>query len=431
MRRHARAAPTDLCSAFCSLYIAARGLNTSAIHRAAGGSNNATPNPMHSAPAGTTKRDDKAAAQLQRANATPTLDQTSGAVPLNEVERIRAAEAAAKARLALEEQKKSMVDRQVLGGLSSNSLFGDEQEMKKSKEDDFDADPNIQTKDKPLTQRNYENMDVRLNPRPNARANWMSKMVIKDIRRRGRMTREMFLARTERTHTAKSANFKTSVKKLAPLARQVAGKSIDEAIVQMRFSKKKAARYVLKHLLYARNEAIVAKGMGLPQYDADGEIITPQAQSAKTEIPIKYDAESVVQAVVGKIEEPVPVEIDSPIERAPVYLEHPGETPALPTQKADKTLKKGLVAAPTDMYIAQAWVNRGKYMRKAMPRARGRMDIQYLPWTGLSVMLKEEKTRTREKAEKELKTLRKRLNGKIWTQLPDRPITRQTQHVLW
>ena len=62
---------------------------------------------------------------------------------------------------------------------------------------------------------------------------------------------------------SKSHWFKTLVKKLGSLARQIAGKNIDDAILQMRFSKKKAAIDIKAHLEQAKNEAIVAWGMGL------------------------------------------------------------------------------------------------------------------------------------------------------------------------
>lgn len=430
MRRRPAAVPTDLCSAFCSLYIAARGLNTSAVHRASTGSNNATPNPMHSAPPGTTRRGDKAAAQTQR-GAIQQSDIQQNVQPgehLNEVERRQAAAAALKAKKALEDQKQSQLERPTSGSLAANSVFADRQEELDSKTGDLDR--NLTTQDKPLEERNYDHMEPRLNPKPEARARWMSKMVIKDVRRRSRMTREMFLARTERTHTVMSPFYKTSVKKLAPLARQIAGKSIDEAILQMRFSKKKAAKSVLKHLVHSRNEAIVAKGMGLPQFDEHGLPIVRAGAAAPKE-PIRYDAESLIKQAVGQLEEPVPIELHTPIEKSSIMLETPADTPALPIQNPDKTLKKGVATLPTDMYIAQAWVNRGKYAKVGVPRARGRMDIHMPPYTGISVMLKEEKTRTREKQEKEIKALRKRMEGKIWMQLPDRPVTRQSQYVLW
>jgi hypothetical protein len=48
------------------------------------------------------------------------------------------------------------------------------------------------------------------------------------------------------------------------------------------------------------------------------------------------------------------------------------------------------------------------------------------------VLLKEEKTRTREKMEKEAKAIRRRMGQNMWTQLPDRKIQGpQSQYVLW
>ena len=87
--------------------------------------------------------------------------------------------------------------------------------------------------------------------------------MIREITKRGRLTRTQALKKQERILISKSHDFKTSVKKLVPLAKQITGKTVDEAIVQMRFSKKKAARDVKEHLEYARNEAIVKRGMGL------------------------------------------------------------------------------------------------------------------------------------------------------------------------
>lgn len=90
-------------------------------------------------------------------------------------------------------------------------------------------------------------------------------MVIRDIRKRGRLTRKQELKQKEREILSKSHYMKTSTKKLMFLARQIAGKPVDEAILQMRFSVKKAAKEVKYHLEHARNEAIVRKGMGLGQ----------------------------------------------------------------------------------------------------------------------------------------------------------------------
>ncbi|KAL8695524.1 MAG: hypothetical protein Q9224_003387, partial [Gallowayella concinna] len=81
-----------------------------------------------------------------------------------------------------------------------------------------------------------------LDPNPEARRRWLRNQIIRNIRNRGQLTKAQRLARTERESLCKSAFYTTSVKKLMPLARQIAGKPIEEAIVQMRFSKKKVAR---------------------------------------------------------------------------------------------------------------------------------------------------------------------------------------------
>lgn len=90
---------------------------------------------------------------------------------------------------------------------------------------------------------------------------WPKRADTREHRRRGRLTKRERIMQIEKAHTAKSHFFKTSLKKLGPLARQIAGKNIEEAIVQMRFSVKKAARDVLGHLNQAKNEAILKRSM--------------------------------------------------------------------------------------------------------------------------------------------------------------------------
>ena len=235
--------------------------------------------------------------------------------------------------------------------------------------------------------RSIANMTLALNPRPNARSRWQRRMVIKHIQRGGRLTKEMKIARTERTHTSRSHFFKTSMKKLAPLARQIAGKPIDEAILQMRFSKKKVAKDVHEHLLQAKNEAIASRGMGL--------------KPDRTE------------------------------EEAKNLTLDPATSKPLPHQTPFKANKPGVAHDPTDIYVSEAWTNRGPYGREPDFRARGRVYIMRPPHTGISVVLKEEKTRLRLKAEKEAKVLRKRMGKNMWVQLPDRKVTMQRQHLLW
>lgn len=268
------------------------------------------------------------------------------------------------------------------GSLAPNSIFADEAVV---------ADEN----ETALRLRDTEAMAKVLDPRPRARALWQRKMLVRSLQRRGRMSKQEVILQTERSHLAKSHFFKTSIKKLAPLARQIAGKTIDEAILQMRFSKKKVAQDVRAHLIHARNEAIVIRGMGLGAHVA-----------AK---PVD-ESETVEETIVGD------------------PSTHPFEDSThIPTLK----LQRGVTPAETQIYIAQAWVNRGPYGREMEPRARGQVNILRPPNTGLSVLLKEEKTRLREKAEKEMKDRKKRLGSSHWRQLPDRKIYAQRPYYSW
>ena len=175
-----------------------------------------------------------------------------------------------------------------------------------------------------------------LNPRPMTRARWQRKMVIRSIKKRGRLSRTEVLARTERVHLHKSPFLETSIKKLYPLARQIAGKSVEEALVQMRFSRKKVARDVKAALEYARDEAIVKRGMGL------GAVLGEEAGKEAEEGEGRRD-----EAVV-KYED-----------------------------------KKGKVkrARPSEIYIDQAWVGRGRYEPVKSARARGMLHILRRPHT--------------------------------------------------
>jgi ribosomal protein L22 len=302
-----------------------------------------------------------------------------------------------------------------MGDLADNSLFAGE-EPRPVEGEKKDAIPPVERDAKrdalSLESRNPNNMAPVLNPRPTARSRWQRRMVIRELRRRGRLTKEMRLARTERTHLSRSHFFKTSMKKLAPLARQIAGKPIDEAILQMRFSAKKAAKDVRKHLIQARDEAIVARGMGLglpsPSDISNFSIATAETTPSSTE------------------------DTTSPPTPPSSLAQDPSITPPLPYQNSTKSFRHGHTPDPTSIYIAQAWTNRGPYGRAPDYRAFGRINILRPPHTGLSVLLKEEKTRTREKMEKEAKAIRRRMGKNMWTQLPDRKVPGpQSQYVLW
>lgn len=209
-----------------------------------------------------------------------------------------------------------------------------------------------------------------LDPDPNSRERWERKKVIQMITRGGRLSKQEVIKRTEREHLVKSHMMKTSVKKLGMLARQISGKRLDDAITQMRFSKKKVAQEVLRQLEYARDEAVVARGMGL------SDPASPDADAAPSGKPLTI--------------------------RLASGARHP-----VPDRRA--------------MYIAQAWVGRGPYGKLPDYRARGRVFVMRTPWTSLSVVLKEEATRVREWEEREAKR-QKRRQERVWVPLPDRPV---------
>jgi ribosomal protein L22 len=187
-------------------------------------------------------------------------------------------------------------------------------------------------------------MAAAVDPVPHARKRWQRKMLIRDIRGRNRMNKTTKILRTERFSLCKSEMFKTSVKKLGPLARQIAGKPIEEAIVQMRFSKKKVAADVKKHLEYARDEAIVRKGMGLgmvkPKVAEDGAEAETEAETAMK----------------------------------PIVVE-------------DRNGKRRTVTDLSSIYVDQAWVGRGRYNFGRDYRARGQINILRLPYTSESLLI--------------------------------------------
>ena len=266
------------------------------------------------------------------------------------------------------------------GTLSADSIFAEDDKAPKRKpakrpvkpgESAPTAEAGKQIGDYTVDGRDWDTMRTVLDPDPQKRRQWEREMIAQEIRRRGRISPAVQIMRTERESLSKSHWFKTSIKKLSPLARQIAGKNIDEAILQMRFSKKKAAKDVLEHLKHAKNVAIVRNGLGsMPE----------QRQEPVTAI-----------------------------------------------LKSGERVK---ISDPSAIYIAQAWVNRGPYGVEPDHRAYGRIFKMRPPHTGLSVLLKEEKTRIREWRDREAKAMRER-KSQLWTQLPDRPITQQSQYYCW
>ncbi|RKF83318.1 54S ribosomal protein L22, mitochondrial [Golovinomyces cichoracearum] len=253
----------------------------------------------------------------------------------------------------------------VQGGLAESSILEDEEV----------AGPKpkaIESKDGQVESlvRNPLSMAAVLDPAPEARKRWERKMVIRDIRKRGRLTKAQQIKRSEREIVSKSHDFKTSVKKLVHLANQIKGKSLEDAIIQMRFSKKKVAKDVKEHLEHSKNEAIVRRGMGLGF----------SARNRFTPITIMTN---------------------------------------------DK--KRVKVTDPTTIYVDQAWCGKGLYEKTPDYRARGRMNIMRNPTTSITVVLKEEATRIRIHKERETREAKK----KTWVQLPNRPITSQRQYYSW
>jgi ribosomal protein L22 len=208
-------------------------------------------------------------------------------------------------------KRKPKQTSQVRGGLASSSIFEDEEIAGPKPKDIF-----VEQANKPSSARNPYSMSAALDPDPDGRKRWERKMVIREITKRGRLSRAQMLKRQERELLSKSHDFKTSVKKLVPLAKQITGKTVEEAIVQMRFSKKKAAKDVKEHLEHARNEAIVRRGMGL-----------------------------------GGKKDFTPIKIQT------------------------KDGKRVKVEDPTTLYVAQAWCGKGLFGRSPDYRARGRVNI--------------------------------------------------------
>ncbi|KAL9085702.1 MAG: hypothetical protein Q9165_007451 [Trypethelium subeluteriae] len=256
------------------------------------------------------------------------------------------------------------------GDLAPSSIFEQDRQRREGEPSAPSTTPTGEDDGSPKRVHDPAALAAVLDPDPSSRLRWERKKTIRSIRHRGRIPRTLMLKRTERESLSKSHFFKTSIKKLSPLARQIAGKSIEDAISQMRFSRKKVSQDVGEHLEAARNRAIVARGMGL------GE-----AEGTKGE---------------------------------PVVIE-------------TKEGKRKVVEDRTGIYIDQAWVGRGPYGQGLDYRARGRIHLLRLPTTSLSVVLKEEATRVRQHEERQ----EKRRNRKLWVQLPDRPVTAQHPYYTW
>ncbi|RPA87008.1 ribosomal protein L22 [Ascobolus immersus RN42] len=166
--------------------------------------------------------------------------------------------------LLLKNPKKDMVNQMPeQGGLSQASIFEQEADVTgaaaakgKGPVVQQEASQEVQLERKQLDEIALAYKD------PNREMwQWPRRHEFRQHKRRGRLTKEEVLLRTEKELTLKSHMFKTSMKKLAPLARLIAGMNIDQAMIQMKFSPKGAAKDVLGHLEEAKATAIVRQRM--------------------------------------------------------------------------------------------------------------------------------------------------------------------------
>jgi len=229
---------------------------------------------------------------------------------------------------------------------------------------------------------------LKLDPDPQGRKRWERKMVIRSLQKRGRITKDIKLKRTERELTYMSPFLPTSVKKLTKVMNQIAGKTVEEALVQLRFSKKKVATDVFKGLQVARDEAVLARGMGLgpsrvrdnkkKQLRSDSK---PKAALKKTEDgepTAQIDTESIQETSRTEEGEPT-AQIDTEsIQESPRTEEE--ETSNHNTQRKGTIIelkhgKKKRIDDPTEMYVDQAWVGRGTAYHSPEFRARGKVNM--------------------------------------------------------
>lgn len=250
------------------------------------------------------------------------------------------------AREELEEnlRKKMMATR-----LESQSIF--DQDLKnipaeEEEDDDDDLEGRAAAAGKPKTRESVmgaslvaDHMRHAVDPDPRSRRRWERKMVIRHVTRcldaKGRETKEERIKRTEREVLSRSSWLPTSYKKLMYLARQISGKTYEEAKTQMQFSQKKFAKEVLYELDLARDRGVVERGMGLGK--ANGEYV-----------PGKTEKQSIRDHRHGK------------------WVD---------------------ITDPTRLYVHEAWVNRGPWRgKKPSYRARGRIDIIQMPQASKSAL---------------------------------------------
>ncbi|CAK7217716.1 39S ribosomal protein L22, mitochondrial [Sporothrix curviconia] len=293
--------------------------------------------------------------------------------------------------------RKELRERMTNTGISASPLLAGELEQQGVQEGDATAEGAKGKQQQAISNKNelgtsllQSDLQRALDPDPRSRVRWERKMVMRHVGRmldpQGKETREERLARTERTLLHKSMPIPTSTKKLVHLARQISGKTLEDALVQMKFSKKKMAKEVLWHLEEARDMAVVERGMGLGRVQKDGE------------------ASSCVEAAAASASSSNAIKIQT---------------------KDGRWL---MITDPSRIYIDQAWVGKGAWRSvESEYRARGRINQLWSPSSFLSVVLKEEKTRIRQHDERKAKEAKKA----PWVHLPNRPVTAQRPYYSW
>ncbi|CAI6333061.1 unnamed protein product [Periconia digitata] len=293
----------------------------------------------------------------------------------------------------------------IMGDLSSASIFQPENENPRYHESlSPEQRKELKKQEEELSKaadakREHDLRALAIDPAPRKRLRLERRLVIRNAERHGRTTKAIKLARTEREYTFRSEQLLTSTKKLTRLMHLIAGKTVEEALVQLRFSPKRIAIDVRKALQIARDNAMLERGMGLGG-----------GRNAAQAVSQAHEAEDADESQVYLA--------DGSLRTA-----HKDEGKLI--QLKDGSKKR--VADKTEIYIDQAWVGADISTFGADHRARGRVNRLTHRTATFSVLLKEEKTRIRISEELQ----KKRDNRKLWVALPDRPVTTQRQYNLW
>jgi ribosomal protein L22 len=219
-------------------------------------------------------------------------------------------------------EKQQKLAERLTSHTQGSSIFDDEI---KGLEETKKAEPQ-EPRSTPLAySRMKEHMERALDPDPRWRVRYQRKKVMQMVRAGGKLSKEERIKRTEKELLSQSDILPTSMKKLVHLSHQIVGKTVDEAITQMRYSKKKMAREVKFQLEEARDTAVASRGMGLGVQDDE----TLAKRKIKT--------------------------------------------------KDGKTVE---VQDPTRLYVDQSWVTKGpRRSRRIQYHARGRMSLMWSPTT--------------------------------------------------